>query len=139
MSEILRPFERNRLEDNRTEGMEQDESHERLPEPVYYIESPDDESVLVGIDVSIYRNKNTTDAIISWYDTAHERTMTAAETQTNDKCFAFRRKEEEGGGTYYFKPMDLDLYNEHVKEKLIDGKDFKDHNDLIDAFLSTIE
>ena len=139
MSEILRPFERNRLEDNRTEGMEQDESHERLPEPVYYIESPDDESVLVGIDVSIYRNKSTTDAIISWYDTAHERTMTAAEIQTNDKCFAFRRKEEEGGGTYYFEPMNLDLYNEHVKGKLIDGKDFKDHNDLIDAFLSTIE
>ncbi len=139
MGEILRPFEKNRLEDNRTEGMEQDESYERLPEPVYYIESPDDESVLVGIDVSIYRSKNITDAIITWYDTTHERTMTAAEIQTNDKCFVFRRREEEGGGTYYFEPMNLNLYNEHVKEKLIDGKDFKDHNDLIDAFLSTME
>ena len=139
MGEILRPFERNRLGDNRTEGMEQDGSHERLPEPVYYIESPDDESVLVGINVSIYRNKNTTDATITWYDTAYERIMTAAEIQTNDKCFAFRRREDEGGGTYYFEPMNLNLYNEHVKEKLIDGKDFKDHNDLIDAFLNTIE
>lgn len=139
MGEILRPFERNRLEDNQTEDMEQDESHERLPEPVYYIESPDDESVLVGINVSIYRNKNTTDATITWYDTAYERIMTAAEIQTNDKCFAFRRREDEGGGTYYFEPMNLNLYNEHVKEKLIDGKDFKDHNDLIDAFLNTIE
>jgi len=33
--------------------------------------------------------------------------------------------------------MDLNLYNERVKNKLIDGKDFDNRDDLIDAFLDT--
>lgn len=137
MGEILGPFEKDQPEDDQTEDMEQNESHERLPEPVYYIESPDDDTVLVGIDVSINRYENDQKTIITWFDTTHERIMTAAETQENDKYFAFKRIEEEGGGTYYFAPMDLSLYNERVKNKLIDGKDFDNRNDLIDAFLDT--
>ena len=137
MGEILETFKSDQTDDNQAENAEQSESHERLPEPVYYVESPDDDSVLVGIDVSIDTYENDKKTIITWFDTTHERIMTAAETQVNDKYFAFKRTEEEGGGTYYFAPMDLSLYNERVKNKLIDGKDFDNRDDLIDAFLDT--
>lgn len=120
---------------------EQVSSMEKLPEPVYYVESPDDETVLVGIDVTIepekINDKNV--AVVSWYDTVHQRRMAASETSKKDGYFAFRRIEQEGGGEYFFAPMDLELYNDKVKNRLTNGKDFDNKEDLIKAFLKTTE
>lgn len=116
-------------------------SREKLPEPVYYIESPDDDTVLVGINVTIDREKMNERDIskISWYDTTRERVMTAKETERKDSYFAFRRIEQEGGGSYYFAPMNLDIYNAKVKQRLAAGGGFANNEDLIKAFLSTTE
>ena len=45
--------------------------------------------------------------------------------------------DEEGGGTYIFEPMRLDLYEKCVKDRLANGKDFDNLDSLINAFLNT--
>ena len=92
-----------------------DHSIEKLPKPVYYVESSDDTSVLVGIDVTInYLNNGKQRAVIKWFDTVKERIMSASEIKIQDNCLVFRRTEEEGGGVYSFMPMNLDIYNNKI-------------------------
>ena len=45
--------------------------------------------------------------------------------------------DEEGGDTYIFEPMRLDLYEKCVKDRLANGKDFDNLDSLINAFLNT--
>ena len=118
--------------------IESQPSYERLPEPVYYVESPDDSTVLVGMDVTIKTERNG-EKTVSWHDTIRERSMCAEEIQKNDKYFAFKRSEREGGGTYFFEPMDLDTYQNKVKEHLAHGENFDNKEDLIKAFRETLE
>lgn len=136
----------NRIEDNKYTNQIEDNkdvvnSKEFLPKPVYFIESTNDSTVLVGIGVTIERS-NINDRNVSkirWYDTSHERAMTASETKQKDDLFAFKRVEQEGGGTYYFTPMNLDIYNKKVKRRLMGGYDFTSNEQLTEAFLSTLE
>ena len=65
--------------------------------------------------------------------------MIASETKQKDDYFAFKRIEREGGGVYYFTPMELDIYNSKVKQRLAAGSDFTNNEDLIKAFLATTE
>ena len=128
--------------DNNVENnIEKVDSMEKLPKPVYYIESPNDDTVLVGIDVTINHDRMGEQEIskIRWYDTSHERIMTASETRHKDDFFAFKRVEQEGGGVYYFTPMNLEIYNNKVKQRLAAGSDFTNNEDLIKAFLATTE
>ena len=76
---------------------------------------------------------------VRWYDTSHERIMTASETRHKDDFFAFKRVDQEGGGAYYFTPMDLEIYNNKVKQHLAAGSNFTNNEDLIKAFLATTE
>ena len=125
----------------RASDAERTNQHEKLPYPVYYIESADDDTVLIGIGVSVNHNKigEESTAIIRWYDTNHERAMTASEIVQEDNIFTFKRVEQEGGGRYHFTPMNLEIYNSKVKRRLINGSDFTNDEDLIKAFLSTTE
>ncbi len=109
---------------------------EILPEPVYYIESSDDDTVLVGIGVTIETDSNGR-TTITWHDTSHERAMIAEEVQQEDGYFSFRRAVAEGGQSYKFIPMDLEVYNAKVKNELMAGKDFNSKAELIRAFLRT--
>lgn len=109
--------------------------------PVYYIKSTNDETVLVGINVTIQctqvnQEKNI---LIKWYDTSHDRIMRASEIEWKGKNFSFRRIEQEGGGVYYFTPMTIEIYNDKVKQYLIAGTEFTDEDSMIKAFLSTSE
>lgn len=115
---------------------ERDSNREILPEPVYYIESSDDNTVLVGMDVTAESNPDGT-TTVTWYDTTRERVMTADETRNEDGYFAFKRIDEEGGQFYKFTPMNLDTYNEKVKSELIGGKDFDSKEALTEAFDKT--
>lgn len=117
------------------------ESMEKLPKPVYYVESPNDDTVLLGLNVTVEHIKvkdNSVD-IVHWHDTSHERYMEAAEIRRKDDYFAFKRSEEEGGGYYYFTPMSLDIYKEKVKDQLIAGRDFETEEDMFDAFYKVLE
>ncbi len=127
--------------DSGTDKVEKNNSVEKLPKPVYYIESPNDDTVLIGIGVTIEHSKMNEENIsrISWYDTTRERVMVASEAKQKNDFFAFKRIDQEGGGYYYFMPMDLKVYNDKVKQHLAAGADFTNDNDLIKAFLSTIE
>ena len=65
--------------------------------------------------------------------------MTASEIRQKDDFFAFKRINQEGGGFYYFSPMNLEIYNNKVKQRLVAGSDFTNNEDLIKAFLTTTE
>ena len=110
-----------------------------LPKPVYYIESPDDSDVLVGIDVTINSTNIGAKRLIeiSWFDTAKQRSMTATETNSNGDYFAFKRIEEEGGGTYYFAPMDMITYHGKVREHLSNAPIYNKYEDMIKGLLDS--
>lgn len=119
--------------DNGSDGAIHNPHQERLPAPVYYISSPDDKSVMVGIDVRllIYEPGR---AKILWDDPFYPnnprvRWFTAA--RKNDEAFEFR--EAESNNTYCFEPMTLDIYNETVRYKLMNGRDFDSIEEPIDT------
>lgn len=110
---------------------------EKLPKPVYYIESPNDDTVLVGIDVTIEHRKDVT--IIGWYDTLRTRRMTADAVKQEGDYFAFKRSDQEGGGYYSFAPMNLKIYKDKVEQRLLSKRDFANDEELINDFLATLE
>ena len=112
-----------------------------LPKSVYYIESPDDSTVLVGIDVNITSFNHGAKRLyeVSWYDTTHDRKMLASQTDAKGEYFAFKRDETEGGGTYFFTPMNLKVYDAKVRDQLSNAPAFDNPDDMIKAFLKTKE
>lgn len=112
--------------------IETETSLERLSEPVYYVESAEDDTVLVGIDVRIRSG------IVEWFDTIKDRSMLVNTIlDRSNQHFVFKRSNNEGGGIYTFTPMTLERYEGSVKQKLIDGQTFSDYDDMIKAFLET--
>ncbi len=110
----------------------------KLSKPVYYVKSPDDDTVLVGMDVTIvhYRKGEESVYTVNWWDsTPHERRMGASQIKIEGEFFAFKRIDKEGGQTYYFRPMTLEIYNAKVKDRLTGKIDFENETDMINAFL----
>ena len=128
-------------EENNGNRFRGDNDRKKLPRLVYYVESPNDDTVLVGINVIITHDKMLGKDIfvVRWYDTSHERVMTMSEIWRRGNQFAFKRIEREGGGLYYFAPMNLEIYNEKVKKRLIAGADFKSEEEMVNEFLLTIK
>lgn len=137
-------------------------------EQVYYIESDQDESVLVAIGLKIqksirggentaggdgggvgshengdkYKNGNLEDGgvyFLEWFDTVYWRRMTASEVWTENGELFFKRIESEGGGMYHFKPMTVAIYNQFVRDELFEPKDFTDDEEVRLAFLRMIK
>jgi hypothetical protein len=105
---------------------------ETLPGRVYHVSSAGDDTVSVAMDVTIDGD------VIRWFDTIKERIMTTKEIKPDAAgALVFVRAEEEGGGTYEFFPMTLELYNGKVREKLLAPKDFGNLEDLLAAFEET--
>lgn len=113
-------------------------SVEKLPYPVYYVESPNDDTVLIGLDVKVLREKknNKESTTVSWHDTNHYRHMEALNTISYENRFAFKRRQEEGGSTYYFVPMTLNIYNSKVKKLVAGSPNYASEQELIDGLQS---
>lgn len=122
-------------------GVEKTISRKKLPEPVYYVESPDDRTVLVAMDVIVEHEKTAQQdkTTIIWHDTTHERVMEASEMTWKDGCLSFKRSDSPGDWVYHFTPMNLEIYYEKVKHRLAAGSDFTSNEDLIKAFLAALE
>jgi hypothetical protein len=112
---------------------------EKLPAEVYFIESPTDNTVLVGLNVEIAEDDSG--KTVRWFDTAKERMMYADEIKkSDDGKFMFRRAEREGGDEYHFRPMTLDIYERVVKSKLLAPPlTFNSESEMIAAFKLTLE
>lgn len=137
-------------------------------EQVYYVESDQDESVLVAVGLTIqrsfhggenkaggndgdvnrrengykYENGNLGDGgvyFLEWFDTVYWRRMTASEVWTENGELFFKRIESEGGGTYHFMPMTVATYNQFVRDELFGAKDFIDDEEVRLAFLRMIK
>jgi len=102
----------------------------KLPERIYYVSAPGDDTVLVALDVEIRDN------VARWFDTVKERVMEIKETvNDNPKHFVFKRDITGGEGDFYtFIPMTLDIYNEKVKSRLLKPRDFKNINEMASEF-----
>ncbi len=133
-------------------------------EQVYYVESDQDESVLVAVGLKIQRsfrdgenvvggvgdrengykheNGNLGDGVVyflEWFDTVYWRRMTASEVWTENGELFFKRIEPEGGGMYHFTPMTVAIYNQFVCDELFEAKDFRDDEEVRLAFLRMIK
>ena len=137
-------------------------------EQVYYIESNQDESVLVAVGLKIqkgvrrnedaalgdnggigshengykHENGNLGDGgvyFLEWFDTVYWRRMTASEVWMKNQELSFRRLESEGGGMYHFTPMTVAIYNQFVRDELFEAKDFIDDEEVRLAFLRMIK
>lgn len=107
----------------------------QLPGRVYYVESADDSAVLVAMQVTLMSRGDGT-YTISWLDTIKDRGMRASSIWREGESFAFRRVDSEGGQTYRFTPMTLEIYEEKVRENLIAGQHFDDLESLYQTFES---
>ncbi len=137
-------------------------------EQVYYVESDQDESVLVAVGLKIQRSsrdgENTVGGddggvgdrengykhenedlgdggvyFLEWFDTVYWRRMTASEVRTEKGELFFKRIEPEGGGMYHFTPMTVAIYNQFVRDELFEAKDFIDDEEVRLAFLRMIK
>lgn len=123
--------------------MEKILSHEntmerKLPARAYYISSPEDDTVLVGLGVTL------TNTVIRWYDTVKERMFEIDRIQQDDPDkLIFTRKGVAGEAgitrTYTLQPLTLPLYYEHVKSQLRAGEDFESEDALYDALDKTYQ
>lgn len=123
--------------------MERENNIERyvhLPAPVYFVESPDDEAALIGINVKIDKKLRS----VSWFDTVRERTR-KVETISygDDGVLLFTAQNgyndnERNMEKFRMSPMTLETYNEKVKEKM-GWREFDNENEMIQAFLDSIE
>jgi hypothetical protein len=95
--------------------------------PVFYIESPDDDTVCVAGDSKIGEvdGKQT----VSWLDTVRERERIATKITKPwvSKAFSFTDDQRR---TYHFAPMDLATYNAHVRQKVVGQPTFNSMREL---------
>jgi hypothetical protein len=124
----------NQQEINNGDADFKNETTKKLPASVYYVESNEDGTVLVGMKVTIRRISNNY-FVVSWWDPTHERCMSADEINYEGDNFSFKRISEEGGQTYYFSPMTLEIYNTRVKDRLLGKREFDNEEEMIKAFL----
>ena len=124
----------NQQEINNGDADFKNETTKQLPASVYYVESNEDGTVLVGMKVTIRRISNNY-FVVSWWDPTHERCMSASEINYEGDSFSFKRISEEGGQTYYFSPMTLEIYNTRVKDRLLGKREFDNEEEMIKAFL----
>jgi hypothetical protein len=106
--------------------------HMILPERVYYVECPGDNTVNIAMDVRVHNDR------ITWFDTIKERNMRIQQlTDPSLNHFVFVRGDGDPGRIYTFVPMTLDIYNAKVKSRLVNGKEFLEEADLLAAFEKT--
>ena len=119
--------------------MENKELPSELPRKVYYIESSDDDTVLVGMDITLEKKsiQGNDIVLVSWFDTVRDRIMKAADIKLEGGVFSFRRLKEDGSGMYYFIPMTLQIYNNKVKKRLLAGGEFTSEEEMEKAFFDT--
>lgn len=106
----------------------------KLESRVYFVSSEKDKTVLLAMDVKIDENEKT----IGWFDTVKERLMYYEFiVDPNDNHFVFQRSEKEGGDTYIFIPLSLEIYNKKVKNRILIPKDFESEEDMLKIFEET--
>ena len=92
---------------------------------VYYVSSPQDETVLLATHVI------ASGAVVRWLDTVKERVMAVERwIEHTPRSIIFERSKKEGGGTYTFTPLTLEIYQENVKSKLMSPKEFQTEREM---------
>lgn len=105
----------------------------KLPNRVYYVSSPHDETVLLAM---LTQHNGS---IIRWFDSVKERCMYIKKIMVNNENqFEFERADDEGGGVYTFTPVTLEIFNTHIKSRLLSPQQFDDKEKLLQTLEDTI-
>ncbi|MBI4692360.1 MAG: hypothetical protein HY773_02950 [Candidatus Terrybacteria bacterium] len=106
----------------------------KLPARVYYVFSPEDDTVLLALDIRISGDT------ISWFDTVKERIMHISQIQAEDSDrLILKTPEQEGGKVYVFTPLTLEIYKDKVKKRILVPQEFKNKEEMLQAFEKTRE
>jgi hypothetical protein len=91
---------------------------------LYFVESPEDQTVLVAIDAFYVPRSQT----IHWFDTVKERIKKVNEIiEIGPEKLVFR---DETGTTYAFQKLTLEIFNERVKAKMVNVGDWKTEEEM---------
>ncbi|KKS44456.1 hypothetical protein A2567_00275 [Candidatus Azambacteria bacterium RIFOXYD1_FULL_42_11] len=100
---------------------------------VYYMSSPDDDTVLIALDIKI-----SDYGFIEWFDTIKDRIMRVGEIiDNNSEHFVFQRNDGQTKSTYTLIPMTIDIYNDKIKNKILIPKEFATKEKMLTAFEET--
>ncbi len=100
---------------------------------LYYVTSSTDETVLLAIDPIM---DNDT---ITWFDTNKERIKPILKIiDDSEEKFSFiSRNGLEASDQYVFTTLTVDLYEQHVKQRLKDPRPYQNEQHLFDLLLAT--
>jgi len=99
---------------------------------VFYVNSFEDKSVLIAIDVFINKDFH----LIKWFDGNKQRVMIFENIYFKENGeIEFIRNFNNQKINYYLYPLTLKIYNENLKNFFKDEIEFKNEEDLIKKFL----
>lgn len=99
---------------------------------VFYVNSFEDKSVLIAIDVFINKDFH----LIKWFDGNKQRVMIFENIYFKENGeIEFIRNFNNQKINYYLYPLTLKIYNEKLKNFFKDEIEFKNEEDLIKKFL----
>lgn len=94
--------------------------------PLFYVESNQDKTVLLALDVNVIDNT------MRWFDSNKERVFIihAFNKQENGNIILEKESSQPEKTIYTLVPMTLEIYNQQVKNKLDKKKEFTDLQEL---------
>lgn len=104
----------------------------RLPARVYYVFSPEDNTVLLAMDIRISEDT------IRWFDTIKERIMHIKQIQTeNLNELTFKTSEQKDEKVYTFIPLTIEIYKDKIQKEILLPQDFQNEEEMFQAFERT--
>jgi hypothetical protein len=100
---------------------------------IYFVESAEDNSVLIAIDPSYSQENNT----VQWFDTKKARLKKVANImEISPEKITFQDSE---GSTYSFQTMTFELFNEKVKDQMSNVGDYKNQKEMEEGLRKSYE
>lgn len=100
---------------------------------IFYVESENDPTVLVAIDPRFFPERKA----LHWFDTTKERIKFVDEVlKLEPDYLVFRDKY---GIVYTFQKLTLKIFNEKVKEKMVNVKDWKSEEEMENGLRASIK
>ncbi len=90
------------------------------PDTIYFVESPEDDSVMLAMDA------NLGDELVEWFDTVRDRAFPYRTVDPGDGAL----KVQTENATYTFRLLTVELYNDRVSAHVVGGRPFATTDEL---------
>jgi len=100
---------------------------------IYFVDSSEDDTVLIAIDPRYTPENNA----VQWFDTVKARLKKVANfMEVSPEKIIFQ---DEDGAIYNFESMNLEIFNEKVKDQIRGAKDYKTQEEMEEALRKSYE